>query len=178
MFEYKKFEEKLIETLEKQVIEIYKSYDDVYVVSLDLHEALDSIGIIANTKTMLGEHLAEENGQYYYYKYCEAEWEHFEMIEELSEMLRTEMEENEDKYTDMNNFTYTEAFDEHFDKLTNCCVEALIHLKKTVEKFAPELLLTFNVEEVLDQEERILYFEKINGEESAKEYKEHIDLFG
>lgn len=95
----------------------------------------------------------------------------------MENLLRKWTEENDEQFTNSETFTYTEAFDAHCDKMIESCKLALKCFGESINEDFPKLLLTFNIREYLDNEERIEAFLLINSKEATKEYMEHIDDF-
>ena len=63
---------------------------------------------------------------------------------------------------------------EHSSKIIESCINALIRFKTSA---CNGLLLTLNIREFLEEDERIEIFKKLNSKEAAAEYSEHIDEF-
>lgn len=91
--------------------------------------------------------------------------------------MRKYIDDNCNIFTNQETYTYKEAFDEHCDKIIACCQNALIRFRQSINKNHQDILLTFNIREYLDGEERIRVFEKINSEIALKEYTEHVEDF-
>lgn len=178
MFDYEKLENSLVLQMENILRKYVKEYKDIYIVALDCSREMDSLGVIANTESYLSEQTDPDSSDYWYYKYCEEEWEIFDTFEEISFHMRSYMEENQEVFSDSGTCTYTEEFDVHCDKVITACENALCRLKKTsICEAYPGILLTFHIREYFDEEECVMLVEKINGEVSAKEYAEHIEEF-
>ncbi len=75
MFDYKKFEDNIMPAMENTLKKWVQEHDDIYIMSLDCARDMTSIGIIANTQEYLSGQTDGESEDYWYYKYCEAEWE-------------------------------------------------------------------------------------------------------
>ena len=60
---------------------------------------MTSIGIIANTMTYLRKQSDIDKEDYLYYKYCEKEWESFEVTEEISSYMNQFVEEYDELFT-------------------------------------------------------------------------------
>ncbi len=138
VFDYKKFEDGVVHQMEAAFDKWIRNNSDLYIFSLDCTRAMDSIGVIANTTHYLEEQAEPDAEDYWYYKYCEEEWELF------------------DTFTTEN---------------------ALIRFRQFINKTHSNILLTFNIDEYLDGEDRIKVFEKINSGVAVKEYSEHIEEF-
>ena len=180
MFDYKKFENDIVTAMENALRKWVKEHDDIYILSLDCARDMRSIGIMANTKQYLNEQSDTDSEDYWYYKYCEAEWELYNVggfIKEISLYINQYAEENDERFTDPETFEYLEAFDEHCDKMITTCKKSIKRFKQTINKDFPDLLLTFNIREYLDNEERTEFFAMVNTKEASEEYAEHIDDF-
>lgn len=180
MFDYQKFEDDIVVAMENTLEKWQKEYDDIYILSLDCSRDMTSIGIIANTKHYLSEQSDIDSQDYWYYKYCEAEWELYDIsgfIKEISSYMHQYIEENDEQFTNPKTFEYLDAFNEHCDKMIETCQKAIQHFKQLIDEDFPDLLLTFNIGEYLDNEERIEFFASINDRKASKEYAEHIDDF-
>jgi len=78
MFDYKKFEDRLVLQMENTLAKLLKEHDDIYIFSLSLSSDADSVWVIANTIHNLEEISDPGEEEYYYYKYCEEEWDLWE----------------------------------------------------------------------------------------------------
>lgn len=177
MFDYRKFEEDIVLKMTETFKKWTEENDDIYIITLDCAEEMDSIGVIANTKHYLEEQADSDSEDYCYYKYCEDEWDLFDTFEDISSEMCKCPDENSDLFSDSVNCVYTETFNEHRSRIIECCKKAILDFKQSVRETYPELLLTFNVNYYFDGEERAEIFEKLNGKEAAAEYSEHIDDF-
>ncbi len=180
MFNYKKFENDIVTAMESSLRKWAKKYDDIYILSLDCSRDMESIGIAANTRQYLSEQADMDSDDYWYYKYCEEEWELNDaggLLEEISSYMNQYVEENDEKFTDPETFEYLEAFDEHCDQMIETCEEAVKRFRQLIHQDFPDLLLTFHIREYLDGEERAEFFAAVNSKEAAEEYAEHIDEF-
>ncbi len=176
-FDYKKFEDGVVHQMEAAFDKWIRNNSDLYIFSLDCTRAMDSIGVIANTTHYLEEQAEPDAEDYWYYKYCEEEWELFDTFTTVSADMRKYLDDNSDVFTNPETHEYSEAFDEHFDKIIECCENALIRFRQFINKTNSNILLTFNIDEYLDGEDRIKVFEKINSGVAVKEYSEHIEEF-
>lgn len=177
MFDYKKFENDVVQQMAAVFNKWISENDDLYIFSLDCTREMGSIGVIANTTHYLDEQAESNTADYWYYKYCEEEWDLFDTFEVISGDMRRYMDENSDIFTNHATDEYSEAFDEHCDKIIEYCQNALIQFRQSINPNYQNIVLTFNIREYLDKEERIKIFEKINSENVFKEYVEHIDEF-
>lgn len=177
MFDYKKFENDIVIAMENTLRKWVEEYDDIYILSLDCSRDMTSIGIMANTKQYLSEQSDTDPEDYWYYKYCEAEWELCDVIEKASSYMNQYVEENEERFTNPETFEYLEAFDEHCDKMIEACKKAVQRFKQSISENFPDLLLTFNIREYLDDEERAEFFATVNTRDASEEYAKHIDAF-
>ncbi len=78
-------------------------------------------------------------------------------------------------FTNSDTYEYTEQFDEHCDKIIEHCKNALIRFRQVINKDHSDVLLTFNIREYLDGDERTEIFQAINDEDASEEYAEHIE---
>ncbi len=177
MFDYEKFENEVVHQMEAVFEEWIKDNNDLYIFSLDCTREMDSIGVIANTTHYLEEQVESDSEDYWYYKYCENEWDLFHTFTAVSADMKKYLDDNRNIFTNLETHEYSEAFDEHFDKIIECCENALIRFRRYINKTHPDILLTFNINEYLDGEDRVEVFEKINSGDAMKEYSEHIEEF-
>ncbi len=87
------------------------------------------------------------------------------------------LEEQKNTFSNPETLTYSDAFDAHFDQIIDHCKHALLRFRQTINENYPHILLTFNVREFWDSEERAEIFQAINDENASKEYSEHIEDF-
>lgn len=180
MFDYKKFEQDLVIAMETTLRKWVREYDDIYILSLDCSRDMTSIGMIANTKHYLSEQSDPDVEDYWYYKYCEAEWELWEadgFIKEISSYMNQYVEENDECFTDPETFEFLDALDEHCDKMIEACKKGLKRFRECIRMDFPDLLLTFNIGEYLDHEERTQFFALVNSKDASAEYTEYIADF-
>jgi len=180
MFDYKKFENEVVAALENTLRKWADEYDDIYILSLDCARDMTSIGIFANTKQYLEEQSAPGSDDYWYYKYCEQEWDLCEAggsLSEISSYMKQYKEENKARFTDPETFVFLEAFDEHCDKMIEACKEALKRFKQLIKEDFPDLLLTFSIAGYFDSEDRAEFFASVNSKDISEEYTEHINDF-
>ena len=181
MFDYEKFKEDLVTAMEKILRKWSEENDDIYILSLDLSRDMESVGVWANTVGYLEEQADDDTPEdFWYYKYCEEEWDLCEVISEISSYMRTYLDENSGKFSEEDSegtSIYTESFDAHCDQIMESCKKALEGFRELTREDFPKLLLAFNIREYLDNEERIAVFSLVNSAEVAKEYAEHIEDF-
>lgn len=181
MFDYEKLKKDLVSAMEKILRKWSEENDDIYILSLDLSRDMGSIGVWANTVENLEEQADDDTSEdYWYYKYCEEEWDLCEVISGISSYMGTYVKENSGKFSEEDSegrSIYTESFDAHCDQIIESCKKALEDFRELIRKDFPDLLLAFNVREYLDNEERIEAFSLVNSAEAAKEYAEHIEDF-
>ena len=171
LFDYAKFEDAIVHVMEQSLKKYRDIHDDLYIVSLDCCGEMSSMGLIANTKAYLAEQTDMSTEDHWYYKYCEEEWCIFDTFEKISfEMY---------DYMQKMHVSDVDKFDNHRNNIIAACKKALCRL--VVSPFYQEyatILLTFNIREYLEQEERIALFELFNGKTmAATEYAEHIEDF-
>lgn len=141
---------------------------------------MTSVGIMANTQQHLNEECDADDEAYWYYKYCEDEWELFEAggrMKEISAYMNQYVEENEARFTDSETFEFTEEFEEHCDKMIDTCEQAVLRLRQSIRQDFPNLLLAFSIREYLDAEARAEFFAAVNSKEASEEYTAHIEDF-
>ena len=179
MFNYEKFENDIVQQMMAVFHRWIEDNDDLYIFSLDCARAMDSIAVIANTITNLEEQAEEDSEDYWYYKYCEEEWDLFEVdaFEAVSADMSKYIEDNDSSFTNPETCEYTERFDKHCDEIIEHCINALIRFRQAIDKDHSDILLTFNIREYLDGDERVEIFQEINSENAGKEYAEHIEDF-
>ncbi len=177
-FDYKKFSNDLFQALDTSLQKLTKEHKNLYAFTLSCSRDVRSIGVIANTKTYLAKNADEQSEDYWYYKYCENEWEIFDTFQTISEYMSTYLESDPDKFTNPNTYIFTEEFDGHFDRIVAACDEVIGRLRDVKDDHEnPDILLNFNVEDYFNEEDRVMRFKKLNGEEAAKEYEGHIEDF-
>ena len=180
MFDHEKFQKDIVAAMEKKLREWSEEYDDIYILSLDLSRGMESVGVYANTEEYLGEQAEDESEDFWYFKYCEEEWELCDVFEGISADMRAFVNENSGQFSkedDAGLFVYTESFDAHCEQMIESCKKALECFRKETEKEFPKLLLAFNIREYLDEEERTEIFSSVNSKKAASEYAKHIEDF-
>jgi len=178
VFGYKQFENELVIQMENTLNQILKEYNDIYIFSLDIASNMASAGIIANTVHNLEKQAKYNDEDYYYYKYCEEEWDIWESgnFGNISNKLRQCLEINGKDFT-KDNYIYTNLFYRHCEKIIESCGNALIRFSSFKNSKCPDLLLALNINEILEEEKRIEIFTKLNNKEAAAEYSKHISEF-
>lgn len=172
---YKKFEDSLVSSIEAALQKLLNGHSDIYIFSLNLSRENPSVVAVANTYNNLKELAGPGDEDYFYYKYCEEEWDLWE-YDSFKDIITEEL----CPCTGINNGTstepgtYTSFFDSHCDEIIESCKNALIRLKDFKEKNCPGLLFTVYIREYLSADERINIFKQINGKAAAKEYSVHI----
>lgn len=177
MFDYEKFENDIVLRMTSVLADWTEDIDDIYILSLDCSREMDSIGIIANTMENLETQVEFNNDEYWYYKYCEDEWELFDSFENISSNMYQYLEDNSISFIEADTYKYTEAFDGHCDKIIESCKRALVRFRASVNDTYPDLLLALNVREYLDEDERVDIFKEINNKEASEEYQAHVGDF-
>lgn len=177
MFDYERFETDLVQQMTTVFHDWSEEYDDLYIFSLDCSRGMDSVGVIANTMTNLEEQTEEDSEEYWYYKYCEEEWDLFHTFASVSAKLREYADDNSDRFTNPETGEYSDRFHEHCDTIIAHCRRALIRFRQVIDKNKPDLLLTFHIREYLERDESIEIFQALNSENASKEYAEHIEAF-
>lgn len=177
MFDYEKFENNVIQQMQIILDKWIRENDDIYIFSLDCARGMESIGVIANTTHHLTKQAESISEDYWFYKYCEEEWELWNAFEAVSADMNGCLIENDSIFLDPERFEYTESFDKHCEKIINCCVNALIRFRQSLSQKQYDIILTFNVREYLDEGNKIEIFKKINSKSAVQEYAEHIKEF-
>ena len=177
MFDYQKFENDVLQQMKSVMDKWVRENSNLYIFSLDCAREMDSIGVIANTDRYLTEQSRPDSEDYWYYKYCEDEWELFDTFDNVSMNMRDYLAVNKERFVNSERHEFTKAFDEHCDKMIECCINALIKFKESIKQADLDIILTFNIREYFDGEERLEYFKRINGVNAVAEYSEHIDEF-
>jgi len=177
MFDYKRFENDIVAAMETVLKKWGKEHDDIYILSLDCARDMTSIGVMANTRRYLSEQADADSVDYWYYKYCEAEWELCDASREISSYMSQYVSENKERFTDLKTFEYLEAFDEHCGKMIEACKRAVKRFRRSINEDFPDLLLTFSIGEYLGSEERAEFFAMVNAKDASEEYAKHIDDF-
>lgn len=147
--------------------------DDIYIFALDCARGMESIGAIANTNHFLIEQAEPNSQEYWYYKYCEEEWELWATFETMSSEMKTCLRENERIYSDTETFEYSESFEKHCENIIECCVNSLIRFRQSLNQKHMDIILTFSIREYLDDEEKMKIFGKINSKDASEEYFKH-----
>ena len=178
MFDYERFENDLVQ----QMLVVFHNWieqkHDLYIFSLDCARGMESIGAIANTTHYLEEQTSTHSEDYWYYKYCEEEWDLFDTFKTISADMCKCLNDNIGVFTSSEApDEYTEVFDEHCDKIIKHCKNALIRFKKVINKNHSDILLTFNIREYFDSDDRMKIFQSVNSESASKEYSDHIEEF-
>ncbi len=177
MFDYNAFEQDVIQQMTIVFQRWTAEHDDIYIFSLDCTRQMDSIGVIANTTHYLEEQTQEDLDTYWYNKYCEEAWELFDTFQTISENMQTYTNEKEDMFINPKTYTYTEAFDEHCDEIIKRCQKALIQFREKINPKYANILLTLQVGEYLDSDEKAEIFQAVNTETASQEYVAHIPEF-
>ena len=178
MFDYERFENDLVQQMPVVFNNWIEQNHDLYIFSLDCASGMDSIGAIANTIHYLEEQTDTDSEDYWYYKYCEEEWDLFDTFRTISEDMRNCLDENKGVFANPEALgEYSEMFDKHCNEIIKHCKNALIRFKKSISKNHSDVLLTFNIREYLDGTDRVKIFQSVNNESASKEYSEHIEDF-
>lgn len=178
MFDYERFENDLVQQMLVVINNWIEQNHDLYIFSLDCARGMESIGAIANTTHYLEEQADTDSEDYWYYKYCEDEWDLFDTFKTISADMCKYLDNNKGVFTSQKEpYEYSEVFDKHCDEIIKHCKNALIRFKKAINKNHPDILLTFNISEYLDGDDRVEIFQSVNSESANKEYAEHIEEF-
>lgn len=177
MFDNEKFENNVVQKMKIILDKWIRENADIYIFSLDCARGMESIGAIANTTRYLEEQAESTSEEYWFYKYCEEQWELWDAFEAVSAEMNKYLLENDTIFSDPETFEYSEAFDEHCEKIIECCVNALIRFRQSMSQNHSDIILTFHIRDYLDEEDKMEIFEKINSKSAIKEYSEHIKEF-
>lgn len=177
MFDYQRFENDVVQQMEAIFREWTGEHDDLYIFALDCSMGMESIGAVANTADYLAEQAEPDASDYFYYKYCEEEWELPCWFKDISEEMNRYLLKNEGIFSNPETFEYTEVFDAHSEKMVECCENALLRFRGSLAESHSDVLLTLYIRDYFDGEGRVEIFEKLNGKSAAEEYAEHIEEF-
>ena len=177
MFDYKKFENDVVQQMGGIFSQWTTEHDDMYAFSLDCSMGMESIGINANTVHFLAEQADSDSTDYWYYKYCEEEWELSHWFKDISAEMNQYLLDNEAIFSDPDTYEYTEAFEEHSEKIVDCCVNALTRFRNSLGQNHSDIILTFYIRDYFDGDGRIEIFQELNSKSAAEEYAEHIEEF-
>lgn len=78
----------------------------------------------------------------------------FDTLDDVSMTMRDYLAVNKDRFINSERHEFTEAFDEHCDKMIESCINALIKFKALINQDDLDIILTFNIREYFDREER------------------------
>lgn len=175
-FNYDKFASVLNTELEEFVKVLAVNQTDVYIISLNYcPDFMTTIGAVANSYTYLNEITSLDDNNYFYYKYCEEEWEKVKGFDSLSADLQRYYSELEQKYSS-DYEKYEELYKEHSEKIIQMCKSVLKNFQETTTyKIFPDLLLNVYVREYFDNEECIRIFEEVNARKETAEYAKYIN---
>ena len=104
MFDYEKFENNVVQQMETILDKWIRENDDIYIFSLDCARGMESIGAIANTTRYLVKQSEPTSEEYWFYKYCEEEWELWNTFEVISADMSKCLEENDGVFSDPKTF--------------------------------------------------------------------------
>ena len=153
MFNYKDFEQKLMQELEEKLNKLLEKNKDAYIVSLVCDSDLHSMRICLNSWNYLKTQKTQEDDGYFIYKYFEEKWKVKEPIKEISTYLGKFMK-----------------FDEGDEEPHGYICESLEKVLSVMKEAYPYLLFIFDITEYASLDERAEWFESLNGEESVQEY--------
>ncbi len=178
MFDYAGFENDLVQQMSAVFNHWIEENHDLYIFGLDCERGMRSIGVVANTIHYLEQQADTDSEEYWYYKYCEEEWGLFDTFTGVSAKMQKYLEKNQDVFASQAEpYLYSEVFEQHCDEIKNHCKNALIRFRTAVNKNHSEILLTFQIREYLDSDEKAEWFQLLNSEAAAKEYLEHREEF-
>ena len=177
-FHYERFEMDLLTAVEKYAKSQLENKEDIYIMSIEYFPDFTTFVVIrANTYSYLNAYLKEQEieteEEYFYYKYCEEEWDLYEPLEELSDILQTEYKKMEETYTE----EFNRIQEEHAEKIIEVCINVMKKFKETdTYKQFKKLYLNVYVREYYEgyAEDVIQIFEEINGVENIEEYSKWL----
>ena len=150
-----------------------KDNQDIYIISIDISDSLRSIGLIANTLDNLNSQSRYGDDDYFYYKYCEDEWEIYDTSDEISKLMDDHITNNYEKFHESSTDRYSDAFYKYGEIIVDSCVDTL----KIFKAKYPDVIFNVNMRDTFDEDERIRIFSALNDDTSVKEYSEHIEDF-
>ncbi len=176
MFDYERFEDDLVQQMLVVFNHWIEQAHDIY--SLDCERGMESIGAIANTTHYLEKQADTDSEDYWYYKYCEEEWDLFDTFKTISADLSKCLDDNKSVFTSQKEpYKYSEVFDKHCDEIIKHCKNALVRFRKAINKNHSDILLNFHMRGYWDSDDRVEIFQSVNSESASKEYSEHIEEF-
>ena len=172
-FKYDDFENALYKEICR--IMLKHSGNDIYAFSVKYEpDFTPYIAVVENSKSHLEETVGNDTQNYFYYKYCEEEWEDAEIIKDLSDQLCHYYNDIK-KWASDDSLLQEETIGEHRDKIIAICVNVLIKVKQSKEYAVfPNLNLNVYIREFLSNEEELLLYQKLNDREVVKEYKKYL----
>ncbi len=175
-FDYNAFENELYE----EVCHFMKSHSDrkdIYAFSIKYEpEFTTFIGVVFNSMSNLETKSNDGMEDYYYYKYCEEEWEGGEIIGSLSEQLKQHYEAIEEWAAD-DDFIENQTQSEHRDKIIEVCIKVMQRVKES-EEYAMYSKLNLNVfvREFFTTEEVVGTYKKFNDDEALSDLKKYLGV--
>lgn len=170
-FDYLNFENDLFKAVENFMKQYISRKDDVYAFSIHYFPDLTTlIGIAGNTYSHLNSNTNSHPSDkwYFYYKYCEEEWELGTWFDDVSIPLQNYYNAI-DKYSQSESVELYELFEkqykEHVEKIIEICKQALKKIKATdTYKSYPRLYLNVYVREKFSTEELLTNYEELNAD--------------
>ncbi|MCM1127536.1 MAG: DUF4303 domain-containing protein [Lachnospiraceae bacterium] len=154
------FEEQLSIIMNNVIIELSK--ENIYSCSITYDPNINAIWLIANTKDELAKHVEKD---YFYYKYCEEEWEIWNIKEkELSDLLLRTDEK-------LKNITMLPVYRY---EILNSSINVLKKIRNNQKN--SKWLFNVYIREYFAEEEMKAIYSYINGSD-AQEFCEHIEEF-
>ncbi len=171
VFDYDQFEEDVYAFVEEYIRKWSEEKTDIYGFSIDCSPEYDWVRLIANTESHFQKRLEETGNKYYYfYKYCEEEWELWGESDKMKDWMDTykqrllkscgEDDELEDR-----------LYTEHKQKIQDSCIKVLKKIKTSeVYQLISGAFLNFYIREGFKEDTVKMIFTEINGEGFCPEY--------
>lgn len=188
IFDYNKFEEDVYLYVIKYIKKWSAEKTDIYALSINCADEVDSgIVINANTMSYFQKQLAKQGEEkdkdnYYYYKFCEEEWELWSEWNDaenrkMADYMKTYCNQLEEAYEDEWEI-YDAKYEAHQVKIQEACIRALKKIRESeAYKMIPGAFLNFYIREKFSEEEKIEIIEKINGKDFCQDYIDYLNSF-
>lgn len=172
-FDMEEWQECLRTALYQAWQELMEEYDEVYAISLMASPDLWSFGIAANTKSYLLEQAGSEQSEdFFYYKYAEEEWgiadAAAEEFEDISEGVRTFLDEYGDRFLDQEEGCLTEEYQTFRNELFGTCLRTLMEVKEELEG-SSKIAWDFYVKDFFEVEDMEVLYRMLNEDEKRVE---------
>lgn len=185
MFDYGRFEKDLFFYIKMYIEKWGTEKKDIYAFSINCNDEAIGIVLNANTDSYFQQTIDQygTDDTYYYYKFCEEEWELWSDYEdEESLAMASYMEEYckqlDAAYSQDQRELYEEKYEEHKEKIQQSCINVLKKIRESdVYSMISGAYLNFYIRESFDEEEVVRIFKEINGEEIFPDFIEHAEDF-